>query len=176
MSEAIRRLDPATFDYTKFELDLRKRVTRENLSMRDVSTKILFRSETYLAGIFKKKNMPVNVLFALCARFGFKAKDYEINPEPPKPELKPEAQVPAPAPKPAAPSCILKNGWDSVIRVNEDARTVSIRIFHDGSQVTSAMAKLRGDSDLDVVQSISYAAHMCYKFAEQKDLGARTGG
>ena len=31
-------------------------------------------------------------------------------------------------------------------------------------------ARKFGDTELDLIKSISYAAHMCYKFAEQKTL------
>lgn len=37
-------------------------------------------------------------------------------------------------------------------------------------EMVYAWAKVFGDTELDLIKSISYAAHMCYKFAEQKAL------
>ena len=37
-------------------------------------------------------------------------------------------------------------------------------------EMVYAWAKIFGDTELDLIKSISYAAHMCYKFAEQKTL------
>ena len=37
-------------------------------------------------------------------------------------------------------------------------------------EIVYAWAQIRGDTELDLSKSISYAAHMCYKFAEQKNL------
>lgn len=37
-------------------------------------------------------------------------------------------------------------------------------------EIVYAWSQIRGDKELDLIKSISYAAHMCYKFAEQKEL------
>lgn len=37
-------------------------------------------------------------------------------------------------------------------------------------EMVYAWAKIFGNTELDLIKSISYAAHMCYKFAEQKVL------
>ena len=37
-------------------------------------------------------------------------------------------------------------------------------------EMVYAWAKIFGDTELDLIKSISYAAHMCYKFVEQKTL------
>ena len=37
-------------------------------------------------------------------------------------------------------------------------------------EMVYAWSKIFGDTELDLIKSISYAAHMCYKFAEQKTL------
>ena len=36
--------------------------------------------------------------------------------------------------------------------------------------IVGANAYIKGESQLDFVKAISYAAHMCYKFAEQTTL------
>lgn len=43
-------------------------------------------------------------------------------------------------------------------------------VFFGEEEMVYAWAKIFGDTELDLIKSISYAAHMCYKFAEQKEL------
>lgn len=45
---------------------------------------------------------------------------------------------------------------------------VRVGIMFRGSELYGAYAGVKGKSELDLVQAISYAAHMCYKMAEQK--------
>lgn len=39
-----------------------------------------------------------------------------------------------------------------------------------GREICKAYSKVKGTRELDLMQAISYAAHMMYKFAEQKEL------
>lgn len=57
--------------------------------------------------------------------------------------------------------------------------TVDLKIMPDklcftvkfnGEEVIHSWCKIRGKRELDLFQAISYAAHMCYKFIEQKKL------
>lgn len=57
--------------------------------------------------------------------------------------------------------------------------TVDLKILPDklcftvkfnGEEVTHSWCKIKGNTELDLMQAISYAAHMCYKFSEQKKL------
>lgn len=41
-------------------------------------------------------------------------------------------------------------------------------VKNDGEKVVSATSWVKGETELDIMQAISYAAHMCYKFAQQK--------
>ena len=47
---------------------------------------------------------------------------------------------------------------------------VRVAIMHNGRELYSSFARINGDTETKLIQAISYAAHMCYKQAEQKEL------
>ena len=47
---------------------------------------------------------------------------------------------------------------------------VRLTIRHEGQDILSAWSYIKGPYEADLVQAISYAAHMCYKLAEQNKL------
>lgn len=49
---------------------------------------------------------------------------------------------------------------------------VLFSVSFDGKEIHKAYAKVKGQKELDLLQAISYAAHMVYKLAEQKELEA----
>lgn len=49
---------------------------------------------------------------------------------------------------------------------------VRVGINFQGAELYGAFAGIKGRSEVDLVQAISYAAHMCYKMAEQKKYSA----
>lgn len=59
-------------------------------------------------------------------------------------------------------------GYSVNLDVNPDK--VRLQILFDGEVVGSAYSKIKGDTETDLMQAISYAAHMIYKFSEQKRL------
>lgn len=157
-TQAIVRLPESVFNYQKFQADLTYALDRAGDNINDVSAKVLFRSPSYLHGVIANRTLPMEMAFALCAKYGLSMKDYEIKKEP------------KPLPPPAVNACPLKNGWDCVIRVNPDTKVALMTIYKDGAALTSSRSRIRGKSDLEIMQSISYAAHMCYKNIEQKAL------
>lgn len=98
-------------------------------------------------------------------------------PEPAKPEPKPEPpKVAAPetaptGPKIHIPAASAETGWQTRIKVQPDK--VCMMVYFNGMEVVQGWSKVKGDKELDLMQSISYAAHMCYKIVEQKKLGGR---
>ena len=50
---------------------------------------------------------------------------------------------------------------------------VHVGVSFNGEEVYGAWAEIRGTREVDLVKSISYAAHMCYKIAEQKEFSGR---
>lgn len=47
---------------------------------------------------------------------------------------------------------------------------VILRMYFQGTEICKAASKVKGTRELDLMQAISYAAHMMYKFTEQKEL------
>ena len=56
------------------------------------------------------------------------------------------------------------------LRLQATDKQVFLLLEHDGEKVGSAYSKRKDNSELALVQAASYAAHMIYKFCEQKTL------
>lgn len=56
------------------------------------------------------------------------------------------------------------------LRLQATDKQVFLLLEHDGEKVGSAYSKRKDNSELALVQAISYAAHMIYKLCEQKTL------
>ena len=97
----------------------------------------------------------------VCNVLGLKLADYEIKPEPPKPEPKPVQKEAVVVPG---------HGWGNTLNVNIGAMIVSMAVYKDGVKVAQGRAKIFDTTERGIMQAISYAAHMCYKEAEQKEL------
>lgn len=59
-------------------------------------------------------------------------------------------------------------GYSVNLDVNPDK--VRLQILFDVAVIGSAYSKIKGDTETDLMQAISNAAHMIYKFSEQKRL------
>lgn len=70
-------------------------------------------------------------------------------------------------PKAAAPQAG-QTGY--ALRLQATDKQVFLLLEHDGEKVGSAYSKRKDNSELALVQAISYVAHMIYKFCEQKML------
>lgn len=47
---------------------------------------------------------------------------------------------------------------------------VRFAVAFDGDEIYHTYSRIKGKKEVDLIQAISYAAHMCYKQAEQKEL------
>lgn len=47
---------------------------------------------------------------------------------------------------------------------------VVLRMCFQGTEIYRSASRVKGKRELDLMQAVSYAAHMMYKFAEQKEL------
>lgn len=52
--------------------------------------------------------------------------------------------------------------------------SVKVQVMYKDESIIGAVAKIKDNTQLDFVQAISYASHMCYKFLEQKELEAKS--
>lgn len=80
------------------------------------------------------------------------------------------AQAPT-APQIAAAPTTSRTGYWTDTQVFPDR--VKFTLYFDEEEVCHAYAKAKGNTQIDLVQAISYAAHMCYKIIEQKTLEER---
>ena len=134
-------------------------------------TKMIGKAPNYFHNVCKRRSMPHSVLQAMCAIYTKKPEDFK--PDPPRgvfeiipaPDLPPYQRQntvnPTPSPMPSI-------GYALDLRVYP--AFVSLALYEDSKMLKSAKAKIKNGekaSQLDVVQAISYAAHMLYKFMEQ---------
>lgn len=94
----------------------------------------------------------------LAATYGI-PENFFLAPDPPK-----TAQPPEPKAAPQAKQM----GY--ALRLQATDKQVFLLLEHDGEKVGSAYSKRKDSSELALTQEISYAAHMIYKFCEQKTL------
>lgn len=47
---------------------------------------------------------------------------------------------------------------------------VVLHMYFQGTEICRAASKVKGRREVDLMQAVSYAAHMMYKFTEQKEL------
>ena len=150
------------FDFAKFRTDL-EIVIPEGETLRTVSTDVLGRNDNYLTQAFWKCAMPGETVTMLCKKYGLRKEAYMQKPVPPKPVQMELDTAP-------------RKGWESTLSVNIGAGIVSLAFFKDGQKVASGRAKIFDSTEHGVMQAISYAAHMCYKFSEQRELFIQNQG
>jgi len=94
----------------------------------------------------------------LAATYGI-PEDFFLAPDPPKTAQPPE------------PKDAQQGGQDGyALRLLTSDKQVFLLLEHDGEKVGSAYSRRKDSSELALTQAISYAAHMIYKFCEQKTL------
>lgn len=134
-------------------------------------TSMIGKAPGYFHNVYARESMPTSVLNAMCTIFDVSPAD--IKPDPPKPPLAVVLSEPLPykseppVPKSPMPSI----GYALDLRVYP--AFVSLALYDDSKLLKFAKAKIKNGekaSRLDIVQAISYAAHMLYKFMEQDDI------
>ena len=67
------------------------------------------------------------------------------------------------------------SGKEGVYSLSLDVKPDKVRvgINFQGVEIFGAYAGVKGDSETNLIQAISYAAHMCYKMAEQKSFAGK---
>lgn len=81
-----------------------------------------------------------------------------------------QKQNPPAAPKKTPPS---NAGYSVEVQLTD--KTARFLVYKDGKLLESAYAAILDSSEISIMQAISYAAHMCYKFNQQKVLAAKGG-
>lgn len=118
---------------------------------RQISTN-LGRSEAYLSGIIRRRKMPKAMLPVLAQALDMPIKRLT------------EVQEPktSRAPEQAA------QRYHAEMQVWPDR--LRMVLFFGDQELHSVYSKIKGDTELDLMQAISYAAHLMYKLAEQEAL------
>lgn len=115
----------------------------------------LGRSKNYLANAIYYGKMSATVFELLTLKYDVDPKRLMKKPEPPKAQ-----------PKPVAKSDAI--GYATSVNVYPNK--VRFAITFNGVEIFHAYSKVKGNKEVDLIQAISYAAHMCYKLAEQGTL------
>ena len=149
------------FDFAAFKKDLLKALDSRGQTLTYASEQVALRAYSYISTCIVKKSIHPKALMAIANYYGLHLSDYEIKPEPPKPEPKPVQMELNMAPE---------KGWSNTLNVNIGAMIVSMAIYKDGAKVAQGRAKIFDTTERGIMQAISYAAHMCYKCSEQKEL------
>lgn len=101
-----------------------------------------------------------SVLLLMEKLYGLNADDWKPDPEPELPEIVPLKAADA------YPGEI--EGYDISLKVFPNK--VRVGVSYQGQEITGAYAIIKHNTEASLLQAISYAAHMCYKFYEQGDL------
>ena len=166
MSRKISIADADKFDYAKFQKDLLDKAKKEKTTLAEISEKRLFHASNYLNEGLRKKKLPLQIIHSLSDWYGLSLKDYEIKPKAIAEPVKTEEKIIKLPNAPVLP-------WQCEIKVDEEFGTAMMRISKDGETVAVGRSGLYGLDDLGIVQSISYAAHMCYKIVQQEVFKSR---
>lgn len=114
------------------------------------------KSANYLSTCMCNGEMPEGTYRIFCQLHGVKTDRFI--PDPPKP---------APVEQPKMVNQ-LDLPYTTELKIFPDR--VRFTIFYKGQPIYSAFSYIKGKTETDLMQAISYAAHMCYKLAEQKKL------
>lgn len=128
---------------------LRAWIASDGMTLQEVSGRI-GRGKSYLANVVARGSMVESAYKMLCNVFCLPA----------------DAFIPAPC-APEKPQST--EGYTIGMDVKPDR--VRLCVKFDGEEVHHAHALIKGDTELDLLQAVSYAAHMIYKLAQQNVLG-----
>ena len=165
-TKPIPKVNKEQFNYQAFERDLRSACAERQSSLAQLSVNRFFRSDTFLTQGLKNGSLTLPIINSLADYMGTDLKKYEIRPEP---ETVTAPEKPVEAEDPEEPA---GKGWSCQIRVDEEFGTVMMKVMKDGQEIALGRSYLYGRDDTGVMQSISYAAHMCYKLTQQSKIKA----
>lgn len=114
------------------------------------------RCPSYLSVAFKKGRIPEYAFHRMCVLLGVSECDL----------LKKQEVAPHPKAGVEAVSGCETIGYS--VKLDVYSKKVRFAILFNGKEIIHAWSSIRGARELDIMQSISYAAHMCYKQKEMK--------
>lgn len=114
------------------------------------------RCPSYLSFAVNKGRIPEYAFRRLCVVLGVSEGDL----------LKKQAVTPPQKAEAEAVSGCETIGYS--VKLDIYPKKVRFAVFFNGEEIVHAWSSIRGARELDLMQSISYAAHMCYKQKEMK--------
>lgn len=61
-----------------------------------------------------------------------------------------------------------KSPWS--VKIVTDGDRLKMTVYHDGEEVVYGKSYVQESDDLGMIQAISYAAHICYKMVQQRQM------
>lgn len=114
------------------------------------------RCPSYLSYTVKRGRIPEYAFRRLCALLGVSEGDL----------LKKQTVTPPQKAEAEAVSGCETIGYS--VKLDVYLKKVRFAVLFNGEEIIHAWSSIRGARELDLMQSISYAAHMCYKQKEMK--------
>lgn len=114
------------------------------------------RCPSYLSFVINKGRIPEYAFRRLCVLLGVSEGDL----------LKKQAVTPPQKAEAEAVSGCETIGYS--VKLDVFPKKVRFAVLFNGEEIIHAWSSIRGARELDLMQSISYAAHMCYKQKEMK--------
>lgn len=122
---------------------------RDNRLTQTEVSQAIGKSRNYLSVCLVNREISATALQLIGVKYGIREQDVA-------PESPPGGDAPT--------------GFSLSLLVKPDR--VRVGVMHNGDEIYAAFARVNGNTELKLIQAISYAAHMCYKKAEQKELEA----
>ena len=151
-----KNVESLRFNYPRFYSDLNKYCKANKINLKELSSKKYYRNGSYLDKYLAHGTVPMDILADLASMIGVKLKDYEIQPQ--KIE-KPVIQK--------KPDELADDRWKIEVKVDEEYGVAMVKIIKDGEKICTGQSYIYGTDYVGIVQSISYATHMCYKMVQQ---------
>ena len=126
---------------------------KEGLKREAVSESV-GKSNGYLSTVISSGFIPAPVLNLLCRVYGMKPSEF-------LPDPKPEREV---------PGVVLQSDVDCAVKVTVRGDRLRMVMSVNGRDDIDVVSKIKDNGYLDFMQAFSYAAHMAYKFAEQREI------
>lgn len=126
-------------------------IERSGLSMVEVSRRI-GRGDAYLSASIRRGMMSAAAIPLLAKELDIPQKDLILHQEEQK-------------------TCCAKDAVNKYTAQIEVSKTkLHMTLLFGGKELYSTYSRIKGGSELDLMQAVSYAAHLMYKLAEQEEL------
>lgn len=132
---------------------LRSWLKKNDLAQKEVC-EALGKSASFLSTVMIRGFITAPVLNLLCRQYGVKPSDFTPDPKPDKEVHK----------------SVFKSDVDCAVKVTVRGDRLRMVMSVNGREDIDVVSKIKSNSYLDFMQSFSYAAHMAYKFAEQREI------